>query len=254
MCVDSFFWSFYCSGTAMRKLARIPQYQPVWINAISTWNNSNRLKLEQLSSRLSFSPSSAFCSLQYWKQHKGPGKSACVHVPFASHWTGEGHRLFCTMNPHARRSAFCPPQFQLETRLWLLESSHCERSPLHTFEDDSHHHSKWTLDRQWEYVPYNIPSKWQPISIYKPSNIKCIIKLHSYLEEIAVICCFWRTNTNLLKFEAVVGTDWRNWWRWPYTWALDSARKSSLIRVTIPHGHIPARIPVCKLKHTYVCS
>ena len=94
-------------------------------------------------------------------------------------------------------------------------------------------------------MPCNIPnkySKWQPNSIYKPSNIKCIIKLHSYLEEIAVICCFWRTNTNLLKFEAVVGTDWRNWWRWPYTWALDSARKSSLIRVTIPHGHIPQEL------------
>jgi len=28
-------------------------------------------------------------------------------------------------------------------------------------------------------------------------------------------------------------------------WHLDSAKKSSLIRVTTPHGHIPARIPAC---------
>jgi len=84
------------------------------------------------------------------------------------------------------------------------------------------------------------------------STVFCLLKDKPYLGYPVNNWLYTCTNALRLRLAALAGTDCRNWWRWPYTWHLDSARKSSLIRVTTPHGHIPARIPASiETMHNY---
>ena len=79
-----------------------------------------------------------------------------------------------------------------------------------------------------------------------------------YTQQGIAVCVYIVTHSLSLSEAAVLVCKY--WWRWPYTWDFDSALNSSRTKAIIPHGHIPASIPIkrsheCLILQTrlYVC-